>query len=382
TVLTDAFGRQLSAEQAIKDMATQGRDVTLTIRRDLQFLAEQTLAESVEKYQAKGGEIIILDPTTGDILALAAWPQFEQSQYHSSDQAHFPNPSLTSLYEPGSTLKILTVAAAIDAGAITPDTQCPNCAAARRYGKYTIRTWNDVYHPNITMTEALAKSDNTAMIYAAEQLGAEQFRSYLKKFGIGSRINIDLQGDRDTPFPERWGSVELATISFGQGVSTTSLQLIKAVGAIANDGFLMRPRIVKGVFDPSTNEYTESKKTTEAQVVAAETARAVTQMLVVSAQQGEAQWIQSPTHTVAGKTGTSQIATAGGYDSSKTIASYIGYAPPTDPKFVMLVKFTEPGSSPWAAETAAPVWYDMAQDLFISLNIPPDRQPRNEQDGV
>jgi len=371
SILADAHGNQLNTADNANQMSLNGRDVTTTIRRDIQHLAETALIRGMEKYAAKAGEVVILDPANGDLLALAVEPKFNQQSFFDYPPSTYANPSLTSVYEPGSTFKLLTVASGIDTGVISPDTVCSRCSGPRIFGKYTIRTWNDVYHPNITMTEALAKSDNTAMIFAAEQIGAENFRQYVQNFGIGEALHIDLQGDLATPFPDKWGPVELATISFGQGISTTSLQLVRAVATIANDGQMMRPRIVKAVSN-SAGEWVESPPIFERQVISKHTADQVSEMMVAAAEHGEAQWIASKSHRIAGKTGTSQIATGGSYDEEKTIASFIGFAPINEPKFVMLVKLVEPDSSPWAAETAAPLWYQIAHDLFLMMNIPPD----------
>lgn len=378
TVLTDALGQQLTAEQRTTGGNLNGRDVTLTIRRDLQNLAETKLKAGMEKYGARSGEVIILEPSTGKIMALATTPTFNPATFYNYDAALYQNPSLGSLYEPGSTFKILTVAAGLDEGVISPDTQCDSCSGARVYGQYTIKTWNDVYHPNTTMTEGLANSDNTAMIFIAEKLGADKLRQYLQNFGIGEPLHVDLQGDVATPFPKQWGPVELATISFGQGISVSSLQLVRAVSAIANEGVMMRPQIVTSVTDPATGQSIKTEPMVERTVVSKETAQTLSKMLIESARHGEAQWTVSRTHEIAGKTGTSQVAQAGGYDEDQTIASFIGFAPPQDPKFVMLVKLVGPTSSPWAAETAAPLWYSIAEDLFLALNIPPDRSETNE----
>lgn len=373
TVLTDALGQQLTAEQQLKNADLNGRNVTLTIRRDLQNLAETKLHKGMAKYGAQSGEIVIMEPSTGKILALAAQPAYDQHSFFRFDPTRYANPSLSSLYEPGSTFKLLTVAAGLDAGLISPETRCDTCSGPRVYGKYTIRTWNDQYHPNTTMTEGLANSDNTAMIFIAEKLGADRFKNYLEQFGIGQALHIDLQGDVETPFPQRWGAVELATISFGQGISTTSLQLLRAVSAIANDGILMRPQIVESVTDPATGQTIQTEVIKERAVIKKQTADTLTGMMIEAAQHGEAQWTASRTHTIAGKTGTSQVAHEGGYAEDQTIASFVGFAPPENPQFVMLVKLVGPTSSIWAAETAAPLWYSTAEDLFLILNIPPDR---------
>ncbi len=369
---TDALGTLLAGSNyQLKNL--NGRDLTLTIRRDVQHIAETNLAWGIEHYGAERGEIIILDSKTGQILALATWPNYQQWQYFKYPGEILKNPSLTRLYEPGSTFKVLTVASAIDAGVITPNTVCTHCAGPRQFGSYTIRTWNDEYHPNITITEALEKSDNIAMIFVAELLGQEKFTAYLKKFGIGQDLVLDLQDDSSTYFPKKIGPVELATISFGQGISTNSLQLLRAVNTIANKGIRLEPKIINKVYDHQLQTEIEVDREIGERVISADTAAQVTEMMVSAAEHGEAQWIASKRYKVAAKTGTSQVADpAGGYKSDETIASFIGFAPANDPQFTMLVKLENPQSSPWAAETAAPLWYKTADKLLILFNITPE----------
>lgn len=369
----DALGFLL-AGQKYESPNLNGRDVTLTIRRDIQHLAEQNLEWAVERYQADRGEIIILESMTGKILGLAAWPSYRQWQYYKYPGEILKNPSLTRLYEPGSTFKTLTVAAGIDSQVINPDTPCTRCAGPRQVASYSIKTWNDVYHPNISMTEALAKSDNTAMIFISDLLGTDRFVSYLKKFGIGQQIKIDLQDDSRTPFPKKIGPVETATISFGQGISTNSLELLRAVNTIANGGRLLEPLIIEKVLDQQTGQEIQSQIKEGEQVISREAAATVTEMMVEAAAHGEAQWIASDKYTVAAKTGTSQVPDPnGGYKKDETIASFIGFAPASNPRFTMLVKLENTKSSPWAAETAAPLWYRVADKLMILLNITPDK---------
>lgn len=366
----DALGAKLAGESVLNN-PIDGRDVYLTIKRNIQYLIEEELKQGMAKYQAKAGEIIIMEPATGKILAMAAFPNYDQGKYFEYDTHLYKNPSLVDAYEPGSTFKVLTVSTGIDLGLITPQTICTKCSQARIIGGYTIKTWNDVYNPNITMTDALAKSDNTAMIFIAEQINADRFLSYLKNFGISKKIGLELQEDTTTPFPDKFYPVELATASFGQGISTTSLQLCRAVATIANKGIMMKPQIIEKVVDHYQNQVMPIATEEEGRVVSEETAKQVTQMMIESARHGEAQWIALKNDLVAGKTGTSQIASkSGGYEADKTIASFIGFAPAHDPKFLMFIKLTEPQSSPWAAETAAPLWYKIAEKLFIILNIP------------
>jgi cell division protein FtsI/penicillin-binding protein 2 len=374
--LTDALGNLLGGENILSSQNLNGRDVVLTIRRDVQYLLEQELQKAITRYGAAAGEIIVMDPKTGAILGLSGWPNYDQAKYYEFETSFYKNPTLVNTYEPGSTFKVLTVSAGLDAEAITPETECPFCDGPREIGKFTIRTWNNEYHPNVTVRDALALSDNVAMINVAETMGRDTFVEYLKKFGIGEQIDIDLQEDTNTPFPDKWGAVELATSSFGQGISTTSLQMIRAVGAIANQGIMMQPHILQTVKDQQTKKEIHILPQEVRRVVSAKTAQTVAEMMVNAAKHGEAQWIFKDTHTIAGKTGTSQIPLEGGYKPDATIASFIGFAPADKPRFIMLVKLVEPTSSPWAAETAAPLWYRIAEKLFLLLNVPPDNTAR------
>jgi cell division protein FtsI (penicillin-binding protein 3) len=370
----DALGFHLFFDQLEETPVTNGRDVVLTLRRDVQHTVEESLKAGIEKYGAVEGEVIVIEPQTGKILALAAFPNYEPEFFYKYPPETHKNPLVTDLYEPGSTFKVLTVSAGIDTKSITEDTLCTKCDHARKINEYTIKTWNDQYNSNINMKDALAKSDNTAMIFIAELLGEQQFVDYVKKFGIGEATNVELQEDVPTPFRKDWKFIDLATSSFGQGIATTGLQMTRAVAAIANDGKMMRPTIVEKVIDHQQGKEILVQPVEERQVIDAETAKRVAAMMEYAASSGEAKWTRSKTHSVAGKTGTAQIPIAGHYDDDKTIASFIGFSPVENPRFVMLVKLREPQSSPWAAETAAPLWYSIANKLYLLLNVPADRQ--------
>jgi cell division protein FtsI/penicillin-binding protein 2 len=372
---TGLFGFQLFQSRS-QPQGINGRDVTLSIRRDVQNVLETELAKGLQRYGAIKGEIIVIEPKTGKILGIATLPHYHPALFYEFDSDLYRNSAVSDLFEPGSTFKPLIVAAGIDAGVINPDTQCPRCDGPVRVAGYQIRTWNNEYIPNITMTEALEKSDNTAMVYIAQELGSEKLRSYIKQFGIGDQTTDDLQEDRNTPLPERWGPVELATRSFGQGISMTSLQLTRAIAAIANNGLLMQTSVLESIYDPITGNSMYVEPRSIRQVISPEAAQKVTKMMVSAAEHGEAKWTASRTHTIAAKTGTAQIAVKGGYDPNKTIASYVGFGPANDPKYVMLVKLVEPSSSHWASETAAPLWHKVAQQLHLLLEIPPDKTPK------
>ena len=348
-----------------------GRDIYLTINRDLQSLAQDALTEGMQRFGAARGEIIITNPHTGEVLALATAPTYEPQHYTDYDTSLYKNPSAADLYEPGSTFKVLTVAAGVDAGVIGPDTKCTSCAGPRSVGGYTINTWDGVHYPNTTMTEALEKSNNVAMIFITDLLGANRFREYLRRFGIGQKLDSEIEDDVRANFQEVWGPVEVATRSFGQGISVSSLQLVRAVGAIANGGKLMQLHFVKRAYDQATETYYDTRPEVLGEVISEQSAKTVAEMMQASAQHGEAQFIYKNTDMIAGKTGTAQIPDYenGGYEEDATIASFIGFAPYDDPQFLMLVKFERPTSSPWAAETAAVLWKELAEKLFVIFGI-------------
>lgn len=362
---TDAKGVSFS-DQQLDYSNLDGRDITTTIKREIQFIAETALSKGIDRSQSKSGEIVIIEPKTGAILAVATWPHYSQINFKQFNTEDYKNPALANLYEPGSTFKVLTLATGLDLGIITPQTECTKCAGPRVIGSHTINTWNKEFNPNITMIEALRKSDNTAMVFVSEQIGAERFMDYIKQFGIGEPLNIDLQEDRKTPLPSRVGPIELATISFGQGISTNSMQMVRAISAIANNGVIMKPYIIRSVYDPQTHEEIVYQPQELRRVIKAETAQTMTQMMIHSASKYSS-WVNQ-SYQVAGKSGTSQIPSeTGGYQEWGTIASYVGFAPADNPKFVMLVKLTEPRIDPWGETTAVPIWYDIAEKILLRL---------------
>lgn len=367
---TDALGHPIAIGELDHVDALQSRDITLTIRRDIQFLVEQQLKQGVEKYGAKSADAIIMEPKTGKIIAMAGYPTYDPSTFASEDPKLFRNPTVADSYEPGSTFKIITVSSGIDLGLISPDTTCDSCAGPVHIGAYTIRTWNDEYHPNISMNDALAKSDNTAMVFAAKKIGQPRFLSYIKAFGFGQKTGVDLQEEMTPHLREdnKWGEIDLATSSFGQGIAVTAIQMVNAAAAIANNGLMMKPLIVEKVATQQQTFVTSPLPIR--QVIKPETAKIVQDMMVHSANSGDAHWTVPKGYSVAGKTGTAQVPIDGHYDPQRTIASFIGFAPAQDAKFVMLVRMVEPKTSQWGSETAAPLWFSIAKELFVKLDIP------------
>jgi len=367
----DASGKPILVGDVYKEEEKDGRTLVTTIDRSVQFILNDNLKKGLKRYGALSGSVVIMEPQTGAILGMASLPAYNPEMFSDFDRELFPNPIIASSYEPGSTFKVLIMAAAINEGVVEPDTKCTKCSGPRVISDYTIKTWNDEYFPDSTMLEVIQHSDNIGMIFTAEKLGIDKLFSYLKKYGFGQKTGIDLE-DETTPDirPEKdWGIVDLATASFGQGIAVTPLQMIRAVNTIANEGRLVKPHLVSKVIDK--DEEVEIRPGIGKQVIKTKTAFVLTEMMVNAVDEGEAQWIKPEGYRIAGKTGTAQIPVAGHYDEEKTIASFIGFAPADDPKFIMLVTLREPTSSPWGAETAAPLWFDIAKELFTYYGIQP-----------
>lgn len=365
----DALGKPIVTGEYADIESRDGRTLKTYIDRGLQFLVERELKNGIERYQAKSGEIIIVDPKTGGILAMAAFPNFDPAKHKIFEQNTYKNPSISDTYEPGSTFKTVVMAAAINEGVISPDSTCDStCDGPVTIGPYTIRTWNDEYKPGETMTEVLERSDNTGMIYIAQKLGKDKLIDYLHQFGFGEPTNIDLEGEVIPKLRTKWGDIDVATASFGQGLAVNSLQMLMAVSAIANQGKLMEPHVVSEVNDENKISTIPPKVVRE--VISPNAAITMTEMMKRSATHGDAKWAVPQELEIAGKTGTAQMAIAGHYDAEKTMASFVGFAPASNPRFAMIIKLREPQTSIWASETAAPLWFKIAKQMFQYWNIP------------
>lgn len=367
----DALGRPILSKMNMTSGDIKGSDLVLNIDRAVQFLVERKLKEGIEEYGASSGMVGILEPKSGNVIAMASFPNFSEEKFPNYDEKLYKNPFISDLYEPGSTFKPLVMAAAIDAGLITPHTQCPICDGPLAIGGYEIHTWNDKYYRNINMIDVIMRSDNTGMVFVAQKLGVDKMISYLTKFGIGELTDIDLQGEVSPRLKDRkfWYPVDLATTGFGQGISVTPIELLRAFAAIANGGKIMQPQVVSTIKTPTGETIKISPKVVSAPI-AEKTAKVMTEMLVNAVEKGEASWASLKGYKIAGKTGTASIPVKGHYDTSKTIASFIGFAPAYDPKFVMLVILDKPTASIYGAETAAPIFFSIAKDLLDYYDIP------------
>lgn len=367
----DALGLPILIGKFLVQEAKPGKTLTLSLDRTIQHIVEEKLKAGLEKYGAKGASAVVMDPKTGKILAMASYPDYDPLRAFEFPNSHHRNPITADSYEPGSTFKVLVMAAALNEGLVTPGTRCDICTGPLSLSGYTIRTWNNKYNPDATMTDVIIHSDNTGMVFAGKRLGADKLYEYITGFGFGKPTRIDLQDESSPPLRAKndWKEIDLATASFGQGISVTPIQLITAVSAIANGGKLMEPQIVSVIRDQE--KIYPIKPKVIAEPLKSETARLIKDMMVRAVDEGEAKFAKPKGYKIAGKTGTAQIAVAGHYDKDKTIASFIGFAPADEPRFIMLVRFSEPSSSIFGSETAAPTFFAIAKEIFTYLGIPP-----------
>src|SRR3989339_451703 len=344
-----------------------GRDLVLTVDKTVQEIIKRRLIAGIEKYKAKEGCIIVVQPFTLEILGLSCIPDFDLEKYYSFDEGYYKNQAISSLYEPGSTFKPLVMAAGIQEGVITPNSIF-NEKGKISIGEYNIKTWNDKYEGKITMTRVLEKSSNVGMVYVGEKLGNKKLLYYLKKYGFGELTGIDLQGEVPGYLraDDEWYPIDYATATFGQGLVVSPIQMIRAFSTVINGGNLMTPHVVKTLVGKMKTQKIVPQTITR--VVNEEVSQQIKEMLVSTIENGETKYLKPKGYSIGGKTGTAQIAIKGHYDASKTIASFIGFSPVETPQFAILVVIKEPSTSQWGSETAAPLFFEIAKELIVYYN--------------
>jgi cell division protein FtsI/penicillin-binding protein 2 len=357
-----------------------GADLRLTIDRTVQAYVEGELDKALLEYQAEGGAILVLDPRTGAILAMATRPAYEPQRYPDyaaqGDEAVFQNPAISRPYEPGSVFKVVTLAAALDSGLIDADWSYED-RGSLEYGGIPVYNWDRASYGQQNLQGILAHSLNVGVATLSTRvMGADVFYGYVQHFGFGQPTGVELSneagGTVHTPADWDWTDSYLATNAFGQGIAVTPLQMAAAVGALANEGTLMQPYVV------AERRYADGRTVRvpprpAGQPVSAETAR-ITAALMANALEAEVPQAAVPGYRIAGKTGTAQIPGVGGYEPEEVITSFVGFGPLPDPQVLILVKIDRPGIAPelrWGTRTAAPVFQRVAARLFVLLGIPP-----------
>jgi len=374
----DGLGNRFALGERDETAPLPGANVVLTIDRYIQLLAEQELAGTIKEHKATGGTIIVVQPKTGEILAMASQPTFDVTKLDLSDDskiALYRNRAITDQYEPGSVFKLITTAAGIDSGTVGPNTWWEDTGALH-IGPWTIRNWDQSVNGSQTVQQMLSKSLNTGAAWVAQQVGPEKFYEYIQRFGFGEPSGVGLTGDAPgrvrTPDndPENWRPVDMATNSFGQGISVTPVQMIMAVAAIANGGVAMRPHLVKEVVYPTGSQTVQLEQTR--QVISPTAAQTLREMMGVVSDGVSKTYLNVKGYRVGGKSGTADLVTAdSGYKKDAYISSFVGIAPLEDPQLVVLVKIDEPKNLPWGTVVAAPAFGRLVERALAYLEVPP-----------
>jgi len=353
-----------------------GTTLVLTINRDLQAAAEKILDDSLVTYGAKSGTIVIMDPRNGELLTMAVTPRMDLNQFWNYDAIYHNasefNRAISMPYEPGSVIKVLTMAAALDSGTVVPSTTYLDTGSIL-VGGATIHNWNQEPWGVQDMIGCLQHSLNVCMATISTQMGASTFYSYMNNFGLGHLTGVDLAGEAagrlKIPGDSDWYPVDLGTNAFGQGVSATPIQIMMAASSVANKGRTVTPHALYAMVRDGRQYNVPAQFA--GTPISEQTAKTLSEMLAVSLE-AEGSLALVPGYRIAGKTGTAQIPVNGFYDTTQTNASFIGWGPVDDPQFMIYVWLERPSTSIWGSETAAPVFAEIAEKTVILLDIPPD----------
>ena len=372
----DARGRPLAFSPRSERAAEPGGEIHLTVDRVIQALAERYLREAIAEHGASGGSILVMDPRTGAVLAMANWPAVGLGGITLDDpnlQDSVRNRIVTDMYEPGSVFKTLTAAIAIDTGRVTPETTYDDTGPVEIGGR-TIANWDFSVNGPTDVRTLLQRSLNTGAVWLAQEVGAEVFYDYVQRFGIGELTHVGLTGEAEgvmrVPTDDNWWLADLGANSFGHGVNVTPLQVLSAVNTFANGGMLMRPYVISRVV--TEDDVRTYEPVVVRQVVSQQTADTIAALMndVVDGVPFHRATVEG--YSVAGKTGTTEVSTGGSYDPGTTIVSFVGFLPYEDPQISILVKIDEPsGERILGGEVAAPIFSGLAAELMDYLDVPP-----------
>jgi cell division protein FtsI/penicillin-binding protein 2 len=378
----DAGGRWISIGKKEMVPVKNGKDLVLTVDRVIQFKTELILKKAVEKHGADGGRIIVMEPVTGKILAMANEPSFDLNNYSSVESLElFKNSNVSDAYECGSVFKPFTMAAGLDTGKINSNTTYIDTGQAQEAG-YVIKNSDGKAYGQQTMTEVIEKSLNTGVIFVEKEIGNKTFLQYVENFGFGKKTGVDLPyevgGNISNLKTNR--NIEYFTASFGQGITVTPIQLANAYAALANGGELLVPQIVEETIQDGKRE-NQFKRNVVRKVISKNTANQIALMLESNVKNGHGKQAKVPGYRIGGKTGTAQIPDRekGGYLENATIGTFAGFAPIDDPRFVILVIIDNPKDVEWAESTAAPVFGELAKFIFDYYNIEPTEEYTEEE---
>jgi cell division protein FtsI (penicillin-binding protein 3) len=375
TIVRDPFGRRLEtiASEPVRD----GRDVYLTIDHTIQGQVERVLRETLGKWGGKAATAVVMDARTGGILALGVEPGFDANVVPQVSRDRVRNRAVTDTYEPGSTFKVVTLAGVLEEGLVTPRTTYTL--------PYEIEIADRVIHDatprdteTMSVSDILTRSSNVGVITLAAELQKENLSRWIQRFGFGRPTGVDFPGETEGIVipPDEWSGSTIGNVPLGQGIAVTPMQMVAAYGAIANGGTWLQPRLVDRV------EGEQANKPVTRRVIEKRTARQLTRMLRGVVREGSGTEAQVPGYHVAGKTGTAAKAEpSGGYSTTRYVASFVGFAPATDPRIVVLVTVDEPKRAIWGGAVAAPAFAEIAHFALQYLEVPPDAPATPETDG-
>ncbi len=353
-------------------IAREGADLVLTIDRTIQHAVEQRLRAALSEYGAQSGSIIVMDPRTGAILAMASAPCYDPYEFYEADREVLFSPTVQQQHEPGSVMKLITMAAALDSGKFTPQSTYYDAGVLEVGGHKTVN-WDRSAPGTTDMTTLLSRSLNVGAATLSTSLGADLYYDYMQRFGFGRPTNVDLfaeaSGQMPLPGDPLWTESMLATNAYGQSIAVTPLQMITAVSAIANNGVMMQPYVVQEI--RSDNGTIVHEPSVLGRPISPEAAHQTVTMAITAVAR-EVPEAQIPGYSIAGKTGTAQIAENGIYLPNDTTASFIGWLPADNPELLIFIKLDRPQVSPWGSQTAAPAFARLVEELVVLMDIPPD----------
>ncbi len=372
----DARGQKFETEETLSHSFREGHDLTLTIRKNIQYTAEKELQDACERHRAKSCTTIIMDPRTGQILAMASYPAFNPNSYSDYDFGRWRNRAVTDAFEPGSTFKIIPAAAALQKGVVTTRDKffCEN--GSYKIGKHLIHDHEK--YGALSVADIIKVSSNIGIYKVGQRLGKQGLGQMIQSFGFGNKTGIDYPGEVGGVIRkyQSWEEIDFANAAFGQGVQVTPIQMATAFSAIANGGVLLRPYLVSQVTDAHGQAVLETKPKVVRRVLSQETATLVLEVMKgVTREGGTAVRASLPGYSVAGKTGTAQKVVGGKYSHTKFVSSFIGIVPAEDPRLVVLVTVDEPEGEIYGGLVAAPVFQKIAWSALVDLGIPPQKMP-------
>jgi cell division protein FtsI (penicillin-binding protein 3) len=373
----DALGREVATQQVIQKPAP-GQGVMLTLDTTIQYIAEREIDAAYRRTGSKAAMAVVLEPKTGDVLAVAIRPTFNPNTFLDAKKDEIRNRSVTDPFEPGSTFKIIMAAAALEEGVVKPDDRIFGENGSITIARTTIRDWKK--QGWMTFTEVLQQSSNVGSIKVGMAIGKENYYRHMTAFGFGAPTNLGLAGESRGLLrePAKWSALSLPTMSIGQEISVTAMQMVAAFGAIANGGVMMQPRLVRATFDADGREVRRVDPKPLRRVISEDTARTLMRLMVQIVDHGTGHAAAIPGYDVGGKTGTAQKMDPAikRYSHAPGVLSFIGVAPADDPRFVMLVMLDEPKNEKWGSEAAAPIFASIGREVLRYLEVPPrDGQP-------